>query len=420
MSQNIKVVWICQLSSPQIREKLKFDKWSPIVLLRRLTGKMHIADYASWNIKGIREFEKFDDIELHIVAPHAYMSGVQEFSINGVFYHILEDESDRLVEFLRARFTGEIKKNYKKNSRTICKLVKEIQPDIIHLIGAENPSYGESALLLPTNIPLIVALQTLMIDPEFRLNYPISEEQYAYRSGVERRLLQRADYISFRAKRFEQVLHDEFGDSLKILDLPLAVGEDITIQDYRKSYDFIYYAADISKAVDYALEAFALAKQKYPDISLHVVGGYSESLMALLLQRIKELGIGDCVDFTGCLETFEDVINEVRKARFAVLPLKIDLISGTIRESMANGLPVVTTITPATPRLNENRESVLLSEKGDFKAMADNMCKLLENENYAKQIQQNAFITLNEKYSNAVAMRKWKDAYKAILSNEIS
>ena len=82
---------------------------------------------------------------------------------------------------------------------------------------------------------------------------------------------------------------------------------------------------------------------------------------------------------------------------------------------MANGLPVVTTITPATPDLNNNRESVLLSEKGDFVAMAENMCKLLSDSELVSQLQQNAIVTLNEQYNNSATMQEWRNIYKNIL-----
>ena len=416
MNRKIKVAWICHLSNSQIRDSLKFDKWSPMVILRRLTKKIHMSDYASWNIKAIREFEKFDDIELHIIAPHPYISDEQSFMINNISYHFFENEDESLCKVLRYKITKKNKSAYHKNSHTICKIIQQIQPDLIHLIGAENPHYSESVLHLPTNIPLIVSLQTLMNDPDFLKNYPISNDSYRYRSAIEKEILLRADYIGTELEHFIKLIKSNIYEGAKFLDMSLAVGEDIIIRNYQKSYDFVYFAADISKAIDYAIEAFAIAKQRYPNITLHVVGGFSDGLMSSLRQRMYELNLGDEVDFTGRLKTFDDVLNEVRKARFALLPLKIDQISGTIRESMANGLPVVTTITPATPKLNEKRESVLLSKKGDFQSMADNMCRLLSDEKFAQVIQQNAVVTLNEKYSNVTAMQKWRENYYKILN----
>ena len=305
--------------------------------------------------------------------------------------------------------------DYKSNAEVILSLINSINPDLIHVIGAENPYYSISALSMPQTIPLLVALQTLMIAPDFSNNYPISKEMYEFRSSIERKVLERADYISIRVKRYIDILNEEIKPTPKILEMPLAIGEKLSISDYKKQYDFIYYAADIAKAADYALEAFAIAKKRHKDITLHVVGGYNEDYMNVLRKRMQELGVDDGIDFTGRLATREDVINEVRKARFALLPLKVDLISGTIREAMANGLPVVTTITPITPEFNDTRDSLLLSEKVDFNVMASNMCRLLEEKGLANKLRVNAALTLQERYSNEAAMKLWKENYYKVL-----
>jgi len=150
---------------------------------------------------------------------------------------------------------------------------------------------------------------------------------------------------------------------------------------------------------------------------LNISGNYTQEYKSMIDCRIQELGIADNVIFTGPKSTHEEVLLQIKKSRFALIPLKIDLISGTIREAMACGLPVVTTITPATPLLNKNRLSVLLSEKGDFSAMANNMLQLIENEEYATQISDNAIMTLQELFSNESIMRNWHIAYFEIIEN---
>ena len=150
-----------------------------------------------------------------------------------------------------------------------------------------------------------------------------------------------------------------------------------------------------------------------------VVGGYDEPILKSLKSILTKNEVPEqSVCFTGRLKTHEDVLHEIRKARFAILPLKIDVISGTIREAMSNGLPVVTTITQGTPSLNEKRESVLLSEAGDHDAFAKNMLKLLDNPQLADNIRKNAIDTINETYNNHLIIEKWIKAYHAIVFNK--
>lgn len=415
MDNKIKVVWICHLSNPEIRNNLKFRKWSIVEVSKRIVGKGKYYDFASWNTKGIHEFEKFEDVELHIIAPHYGINGLQEFELNNIHYHFFHTEDDNMLSLFQKVILHKVKKSYSLNTKRILSLIEKIKPDLVHLIGIENPYYAESALSMTKKIPLIVTLQTLMIDPDFQKNYPISEELYDYRAGLEETIIKRANYVASKVEHFRSIIREQEGQEVKFLDISLAVGESVNLSLTKKLYDFVYFAADISKAIDYALEAFAIVKKKYKDITLHVIGGYDETLMHEIKQQMKRLGLEEGVDFTGKLSTYDDVISEVRKCRFALLPLKIDLISGTIREAMANGLPVVTTITPSTPKLNMYRECVLLSQKGDFETMASNMCRLLEEPKFAEKLRLNSSIYLQERYDNKATMDAWRKTYHEIL-----
>ena len=113
-------------------------------------------------------------------------------------------------------------------------------------------------------------------------------------------------------------------------------------------------------------------------------------------------------------------MRQIRKARFAVLPLKIDVSSSTLREAMANGLPVVTTITPSTPKINAERQCLLLSEKEDFIGMKDNMLRLMNSKDLADELRQNAFIRVRERYDNEAIVGKWREVYHSVLENRKS
>lgn len=411
-NDKIKVVWVCHVSNAEIRENLHF---SPLL------KNKGIKDYSQWNTNAINEFKKFNDVELHVISPHiAISSELEEFTMDGIHYHIFKSEDNHLFFKIKRRLLkGKYETpEYRKNARIVLSIVNRIKPDLIHIIGAENPDYSKSALSMPTDIPLLVSLQTLMIAPNFFANYPIPKKIYEYRSRIERLVLERADYISCKNKTTIDTLKKELNSDLRILNMPLALGENINSSPCEKLYTFVYFAKEIEKAADWAIEAFAIANRKHPETTMRIVGGYGIEFKKQLDDKLSELNIADKVTFSGSLPTHDDVINEVRKACFAVLPLKIDLISGTVREAMANGLPTVTTITPATPSLNEKRESVMLSEKGDFEAMANNLCQLLENDDIASKIKNNAFETIKEKYDNESIVKLWRDAYHAVLKNK--
>ena len=197
--------------------------------------------------------------------------------------------------------------------------------------------------------------------------------------------------------------------------MALPLTEKIRKEETNKLYDFVYFAADISKAADWAIEAFALTNKKHPEVKLNIVGGYSKDYKNEIDKRIAELNLASNISFEGKLPTHEDVIAQIRKSRFAILPLKIDLISGTVREAMANGIPVVTTETPATPKLNERFQSVLIAPNGDFQAMSELMCELIENPSFAAKISENGLNISAARKSNEEIIAGWVRSYFEIL-----
>lgn len=416
--KTLKVVMICHFSNSLVRKHIKYSCGLLESIIRFVLRRPLLQyDFNQWNTNAIKEFEKKEnEVELHVISPCYGMSKRDSiFCENGVHYYFFKDEFNLFTLFKNEIFKYH-NDSFLKNREYISKTIASIKPDIIHIIGAENPSYSMAAFDIPENIPYIVQLQTLMLDPEFKNAYPINSKTYEYRSCIEKNILEKADYIGTRAEKYKKILTSL---SLKhpILGTTLALTEPIDLNKEKKEFDFVYFAFDISKAVDYAIEAFAMAFKEKPTITLDIVGAYSVQLKKQLDNRISKLGIQNNVFFEGKLATHDDVIRQITKSRFALLPLKIDLISGTIRESMANGLPVITTITPDTPKLNEKRESVLLSPIGDHQAMAENMLKLLNDEGYAETLRKNAGITASERINNERIIRKWIDAYHACIDN---
>ncbi len=424
MADKIRVVWLCHFSNAFIREHLELQYNRILGFVKKLANKpisTDVPEFANWITNGISEFERIEDVELHIVSPYPHLkTRLQEFTVNGIYYHFFKNEEDSLRVYFQRRFLGKSVFKYRRNSKTICSIISKIRPEIVHLFGAENPEYATSVLNVPKSIITIAQLQTLMSDPDFKKNYSIEDSRYLYRSKVERDIILKADYIGTRALKYRNIIHEEIKPSAIILNTTLALNEPIVFKECEKCFDFVYFAANISKAADLALEAFGLAYQRSQDITLDVIGGYDNATMLMLESIVEKYGIKNAITFEGLLPTHEDVLRQIRKSRFALLPLRVDLTSGTIREAMSNGLPVVTTDTGelGTQKLNFQRKNALLSPVGDALAMADNMLYLIKDNDLAETLRQNGFQTRLEAGSNAMTVHRYVDAYKACIENK--
>lgn len=410
--KRIKVVWLCAYSDKYLRSHLSFPWWYWGNMVRRMMGMNNHKDFAVWDTNALAEIKSMTDkVELHVIVPHSGIAHTHEFEDEGIFYHVFWHEWDIMSEKIKRKFNLRNEKSFKNSRRTISKLITKIKPDIVHVIGIENKFHSMAVLDIPKDIPVIAQLQTLVSDPRFKESCGATEKEYAYNSEIEKRILQRANYIGTQVSRFREIILRDIKPNAVFVSTTLAVTEPIFEGQSKKEFDFVYFAADISKAADLAIEAFAIAFKEKSDLTLDVVGGYSADLKKTLDQRINELGIGSNITFEGKLPTHEDVIRQIRKSRFALLPLKIDLVSGTIREAMACGIPVVTTITPGTPELNKKRECVLISEMGDHQAMAQNLLKLVNDSEYAAKLRSNCLKTAGERISNREVVQKYVETY---------
>lgn len=423
MEEKIKVVWLCHFSNTLVHEKLDLGFSLLTRIIRKMARKplsLNVPEFGVWNTNGIVEFEKIEEVELHIVSPYPYLkSAVQEFSVNGVHYHFFRNEEEKLTNLLYRHICKPKFLNYKDNCKAISRIIKSIQPDIVHLIGAENPYYSLGLLSVPQHIITITQLQTLLNDPIFVDTYHTAARNYSYRSRVEKTILENSDYIGTGALKYKDIILKSIKPNATILNIDLFLKEPIFTEQIVKQFDFVYFAANINKAADWAVESFGIAYQHNPKITLDIIGGYDNEYKQKIDKIIQQYGIEKAVTFEGSLPSHNDVISQIRKARFALLPLRVDITSGTIREAMSCGLPVITTDTgeQGTQILNQKRQNVLISPKGDTQAMADSMICLLNDDNLAKTLQNNAYITRKEADSNESMAKKYVETYRACINH---
>ena len=413
--EKIKVVWICSVSNRMLRKSLDLGRpwWHRAIrkVTRRNIDDIFI-DTAQWNTNAIREFERIEDVDLHVIFVHPGMrKKIQRFTEGGIDFYAINQGDTSFCTYIRIHKRGGTPP-YEKTWKRINKIVEDIKPDIIHLMGAENPPYSWSVINMSKNAPILVQLQTLTHNPLVLSSYPGIHPEY------ELPVIQRADYIGTGSKVFPDMIRQYIKKDPVIVNTSLLLAEKPSIDSVRKDFDFVYFSNNINKAIDLVIEAFAIAYRSLPNLTLDVIGGVSDSELLELKKRTSELGIEGSVTIEGKLPTHDDVINQIKKAKYALLPLKSDLISGTIREAIWAGLPVVTTITQGTPRLNSIRESVLLSETGDHDALAHNMLMLVNDTALCQRLRDNALVTVEEMYGNDSAKaRFWVDAYHACINN---
>jgi glycosyltransferase involved in cell wall biosynthesis len=137
------------------------------------------------------------------------------------------------------------------------------------------------------------------------------------------------------------------------------------------------------QGLDIGIRAFAKFKKKIPNAEFHLYGTGHEKLEAELKTLVHELGLGESVKFCGPAP-LETIVQVIADADLGVVPKRADSFgneaySTKIMEFMSQGVPVVVSRTKIDSYYFTD-DDVLFFPSGDSDAMADAMCRVVENQ----------------------------------------
>jgi len=401
IGSKIKVAWICHFSNTEIREKIP------------LSNKKKYTDFAPWITNMIKEFEKREEVEIHIIAPHRGLKTfLFEYTQNNIYYHFFKPDLPVIHKRWPFYFPIDAWTGYLKNRLIVHHILKRIRPDLINLHGAENDYYSATALGIK-NIPVFISIQGIYSNPK-RFNDITKPNKH--RIKIERTLHKQCKYFGIFPPFFADLIkRDNANPILFLKNYPFNL-ETTEIRIVEKKYDFVFFGrvADV-KGIDKIIEAIAFIKSTGRETTLLVIGAGQKVYIEYLQGLIKKYNLVKNITFVGHLPTIHDVHKKALEAKVTVISSRFDVISGTIIESILMSQPVVATAVGGVPYLNKNSETILLSEYGDIEGLAGNMLKLLDNPEYAEELTEKCkrFI-ISEFDSNTIVTRFIKQYYAII------
>ena len=385
----MRILLIAGFSDSEIRDHLTFRK--DIGLFKWLIRLFHLParvgqfrDYGPWVKSMISYFEKRSDIELYVAVPHIRLKeSIEEFKLRGVtyfFFFFFFSSFARLVKYYV------IWKHLQKSGSFTKKIINRVNPNIVVLSGAENPVTSIS-ILYAREYPRLCLCQTVYTDPDlFKYTAPDKLKE-----KVEQAIFCDLNYFGVYCRKHYELLNHYTKDKFifKYNYPPKGTLPEIIAVD--KRYDFVNFAAthSLAKGTHDSIKALAIVKRSHPNVTLNIVGGCDASLHAELSKLIKDLDLNNNVVFTPFFEKRKDLFYHIQKSRFAVLPCKVDNISGTMNQSMSRGIPIVVYKTIGTQAFNAEKECALIAEMGDIDSLAKHMITLLDNSDKADELRRN-------------------------------
>jgi len=301
--------------------------------------------------------------------------------------------------------TGFIKKIW-----AIARSIKDFQPDaVISFLGSTNV-----ALILAR---IISGLSPRVVVTEhYQPSIILANEKYGSITRCFMKMLYRkADIVVSVSKGIEKDLINNFGlknNSVKTIYNPIDITEikdlsrePVTFDWFDITDDYIVTAGRLTylKGHEYLLSAFKTVRKKI-SCKLIIVGDGDERPR---LERVaKQYGIEEDVYFTGFLENPFSLIS---KAKVFVLPSLTEGFGNVILESMALGVPVISTSCPSGPvEIIKDGESGILVPVKDTDALAQAILRLLTDQDLRKRLVAAGMVRVNDFKLDHISKEYWE------------
>lgn len=293
----------------------------------------------------------------------------------------------------------------------IKKLIKEIQPDILHAHYAS--SYGLIGSLLNYH-PYVISVWGTDI--------------YDFPNGgiIQRKIikynLKKADYIFSTSKDMaretskytnKKIHITPFGvdmeffkpkENLKFRNNGFTIG---TIKTLEKKY-----------GIDYLIKGFKILKDENPNKNLNLKIGGSGSQLENLKKLVNELNLEDSVEFLGRIP-LDEVSNIFNTFDIAVFPSLRESFGVAAVEAQACGIPVIVSNVGGHPEVIIDGKTGIIIESENSRQISDAILKLLNDKNLRESMSMKGRNFIKENYDINLNFYDIENIYKEIKEYKI-
>lgn len=376
---------------------------------------------------------------------------VQLFNITHAKVNVVTRRDNHLIQQWLIPGGGRRKRGLPntKTIREITSIVKEINPDVIHIWGMEK-YWGLLTARGYVNGNVILEIQGIKFAIEkhvyadlswasvvrcfgigelFRPLGSLVGTKYSYRKWgrYEREMLANHRIISTQSDwvranvravnplakivRTSMLLRKEFVQAEKWEYVNC-----IPFQLFSFSSSVISY-----KGLHVLVDSLAILKNTYPNIKLVIAGAISTGLRTdgytkWLIRKIKRLGLTEDIKWLGPL-TAKEIVNQLHDANASIIPSFVESFCMTLEESLFTGTPTVASFSGAMPELAVNEESALFFPPGDFVMCARCIERILTDIKLASNLSYNSY-NAKRKEDSALTVKKQLDIYYSSIENE--
>jgi len=254
------------------------------------------------------------------------------------------------------------------------------EADVTHIFSAAFSSF------LISTVPAFYASRILGKKVIVNYRSPFGK-RHVSASWIARGVLRRADKVVVPSEYLVDVFRE-----FHVMAQAIPNVVDLTLFSYRAREPlrpFLLSSRNLEfrYGVDLVVRAFAEVQKVFPEARLWVVGeGPQENAIRRLIAELdlKEVEVAGRVT-RGNIGRFYD------KADILVNAPRVDNMPVSILEAFASGLPVVTTDAGGIPYIVRHEQTGLVSNTEDWRQLAANVIRLLQDPTLAPRLTENAY-----------------------------
>lgn len=335
-------------------------------------------------------------------------------------------------------------------------ILKESQPDIVHIWGSEYihsyamaDAFGKPEKTLLSVQGLISVISKHYTDglPEYVVkgwtfrdflrhdNIAIQQRNFALRGEYEIKLIRTLKHIIGRTK-WDYACSLDINPSIayhkcnEILRRTFYHAEKWTIDHCTRHTIFMMQMSYPVKGFHYLLEALPIVIRKYPDTMVYIAGeniiradtikaGLKMGSYALYLNRlIKEQGLCDRIIFLGNMNATQ-IVKQMQSANVFVLPSIIENSSNSLGEAMLLGVPCIASEVGGNRSVIEDKKEGLLYRYDDSIMLADAIIRLFMDDQMCTKLSNAARKRALEDHEESMCIKTYLNVYQEIYSSNM-
>ena len=167
-----------------------------------------------------------------------------------------------------------------------------------------------------------------------------------------------------------------------------------------------------AKGYEYITEAWETVHKKHPEWTLNIYG--SGEMHDDVERWIKERNLQDTMIMH---KPTNHIMEKYTESSICVLSSRYEGFSLVIMEAMSCGVPCVSFDTPFGPRnIIADGEDGILVDYLNTEALADNICKVIEDDSFRKRLGTNAKKNI-QRFSQDAIMQQWQELFHSLINN---